>query len=222
MDRLPIFSPLVEHAIEVAAQWHEQTYRKSTWRTDPFEVEAGEALRVPVAAHVTNVAVIVQRGGWEDEVVAAAFLHDIIEDANRHRMRFSVDRLRELIGEAVTAIVLEVTEPKFDDDGKPMRWRARKDVYLDGLRRASAGAVAISLADKLHNLWTMNEALAAGTDIFVATDDRVALSAGPMEQRWFQGEVLDASSHVSDPRLEPLRARFREEIARFDELMRGR
>ena len=33
-----LFSPLVEQAIELAAQWHDSTYRKSRWRDPAFDL----------------------------------------------------------------------------------------------------------------------------------------------------------------------------------------
>ena len=43
-----LFSPLVEQAIELAAQWHDSTYRKSRWRDPAFDPPDEAVLRVPV------------------------------------------------------------------------------------------------------------------------------------------------------------------------------
>jgi hypothetical protein len=52
-----IFSPMIERAVELAAEWHDRTYRKSRWRPHPFEAPATEEPgRIPVMAHVTAVA----------------------------------------------------------------------------------------------------------------------------------------------------------------------
>jgi len=213
-----LFSPLIERAIELSAEWHDQTYRKSRWREEPFELPPEVVLHVPMMAHVTAVALTVQRAGWEDEVVAAAFLHDVLEDSNRFRQGMAHGRLAALVGVEVAALVAAVTEPKRDDAGSPLPWRVRKEAYLATLAAGPPGASAISLADKLHNVWTMAEALAAGVPIFVPAPNRRALSAGPGEQRWFLRAVLDATRRHSDPRLEPMRARLDEEIARFERL----
>ncbi len=213
-----LFSPLVERAIELSAEWHDQTYRKSRWRGYAFDAPPETALHIPVMAHVTAVALTVQRAGWDDETIAAAFLHDIIEDRNRFKGTFTAERLAEVMGEAVTARVLGVTEPKLDEHGAHLPWRFRKEAYIDGLRASSAEAVAISLADKLHNAWTMNQALEAGLDIFSDGPNHRGLSAGPESQRWFFHAVLAASEAFDDARLEPMRARLRDEIVRFERL----
>jgi (p)ppGpp synthase/HD superfamily hydrolase len=215
-----LFSPLIERAIELSAEWHDQTYRKSRWRNEPFEPPPNVVLHVPMMAHVTAVALTVQRAGWEDEVVAAAFLHDVLEDANRFRQGMLPEQLAALVGEDVVALVAAVTEPKRDDAGNPLPWRVRKEAYLAALAAGPPGAAAISLADKLHNAWTMCEGLAASVDIFSPTPYRRALSAGPEAQRWFLRAVLDVTCRHADPRLEPMRARLDEEIARFEQATR--
>lgn len=210
-----LFSPLIEHAIELSAQWHDGTYRKSRWRDSAFAVPEGEVLRVPTVAHVTAVAMIVQRAGWEEEVVAAAFLHDVLEDANRYEERFRREQMIELVGEAVTVLVDAVSEQKRDAEGHFRSWRDRKEDYVETLRTAPPGAVAISLADKLHNLWSMNESLAREMDIFSHAPNRHALSADAKEQLWFHSAVLEATSAHTDARLDPMRTRLQEEINRF-------
>ena len=212
-DPLLLFSPLIERAIELSAEWHEGTYRKGRWRETPYEPPLEEVLHVPMVAHVTAVALTVQRAGWEDEVVAAAFLHDVLEDRNRFSQGMPRAQLAALVGGDVAALVAAVTEPKHDGAGDVLPWRLRKEAYLATLAVASPGAAAISLADKLHNTWTVNESLLAGIDVFAAAPNRRALSAGPEAQRWFFRAVLDATRRYDDPRLVPMRARLGEEIA---------
>lgn len=222
MSRFPtaddVFSPLVEHAIELSAQWHDHTYRKGGWRDPAFEVPEGELVQVPVMAHLTAVALTVQRAGFEDEVVAAAFLHDVLEDQNRYNQEMRSRQLRKAVGEAVTGLVEIVTEKKVDDEGELRPWRARKEDYVANLKGEPAGGVAISLADKLHNLWTMNQSLEEGEPIFEGGERRAGLSAGPEAQQWFFRAVLRASHSVQDDRLAPMRDRLEEEIERFERL----
>ncbi|MFQ5569096.1 MAG: HD domain-containing protein [Rhodothermales bacterium] len=211
-----LFSPLIEQAVELAALWHDGTYRKSLWRDPAFETSESHVLRVPVLAHVTAVALTVQRAGWDDETVAAAFLHDVLEDANRFGQTFRREHMKKQFGEHVTQLVQNVTERKLDPEGRYRSWRDRKEGYLAQLRNGSPEAMAISLADKLHNLWTMNEALARGIDVFSPGVNRRPLSAGPLEQRWFHQAVVGVSEAHADARLVPMRARLIREIERFE------
>lgn len=214
-----VFSEVIERAIELASEWHDETYRKSRWRDPAFPPPAGQALsRIPVIAHLTAVAMTVQRAGWDEEVVAAAFLHDVLEDRNRFGDHMAETSLRILVGDAVTEHVLGVTEPQFDDDGEPLPWRYRKETYLQQLRQASDGSIAISLADKKHNAWTMSRGLEVGFDIFKPAPGRRALSAGPAEQFWFYDAVRRLSEARTDARLAPLREELAAEIETFARL----
>jgi Guanosine polyphosphate pyrophosphohydrolases/synthetases len=204
-----LFSPLVEHAIELSAQWHDGTYRKSVWRDPAFEVPADEEIQIPVIAHLAAVASIVHRAGWGETVVAAAYLHDAIEDMNQHGQRLRRKQLRDAVGAEVARLVAQVSEQKLDDDGQMRPWRARKEDYLAGIRSGRPEAAAISLADKIHNLWSMNQSLAAGEDIFAA------LSGDAEAQHWFHEAVLEASTAHDDPRLPPMRERLQQEIDRL-------
>lgn len=208
-----LFSPLIEHAIELSAQWHDGTYRKSVWRDPAFEVPADVEIQIPVMAHLAAVASIVHRAGWGEEVVAAAYLHDAIEDMNRHGQRLRRKQLRDALGAEVARLVAQVSEQKLDDDGQMRPWRARKEGYLETLRTGRPEAMAISLADKIHNLWSITQSLAAGEDIFSA------LSGGAEAQHWFHRAVLEASTHHDDSRLAPMRERLRREIERFEDQM---
>lgn len=205
-----LFSPLIEHAIELSAQWHDGTYRKSVWRDPAFEVPEGEEVQIPVMAHLTAVATIVHRAGWDEVTVAAAYLHDTIEDMNEHGQRLRRKQLREAVGAEVAKLVAQVSEQKVDEDGKMRSWRQRKEEYVEQIRRSGPKAAAISLADKIHNLWSINQSLAAGEKILdVLSGDREA-------QHWFHQAVLEGSKAHEDPRLVPMRERLRQEIDRFE------
>ncbi|MEX1054662.1 MAG: HD domain-containing protein [Rhodothermales bacterium] len=209
------FSPLIEAAIELSSQWHDQTYRKKRWRKAPFDVPADEILRVPVMAHVTAVAMNVQRAGWEEEVVAAAFLHDVLEDANRYGQRLLGEVLRMELGDGVLGYVREVTEQQFDANERRREWRERKADYVQQIRTGTTQASAISLADKLHNLWSINQALEKGIDVFAADQHGKGLRGGPEEHLWFYEAVLKATENHEDGRLAPMQARLEVEIQRL-------
>jgi (p)ppGpp synthase/HD superfamily hydrolase len=205
-----LFSPLVEHAIELSAQWHDGTYRKSSWREPAFEVPEDQDIQVPVMTHLAAVATIVQNAGWGETVIAAAYLHDTIEDMNEHGQRLRRKQLREAMGPEVAQLVARVSEQKVGPEGTLRSWRDRKDDYVAALRDGSPEAVAISLADKIHNVWSMTQSLVNGEPIFDV------LSAGPDEQIWFHRAVLDASRAHDDPRLVPMRQRLEHEIDRLE------
>lgn len=217
-DPSQVFSPRLDQAIELAAQWHDLTYRKSRWREPAFDVPPGERLRVPVMAHVASVAMTVQKAGWDENAVAAAYLHDSMEDVNRYGIAMRRERLTELMGPEVADLVMQVTEEKYDFDGKRRSWRDRKRGYLDSIRNGSPAAAAISIADKLHNVWSINESLARGQNLFEPGEEWEALNAGPEDQLWFYEHILEATAHHSDERLDDMKLRLAVEVDRFARL----
>jgi len=103
----------------------------------------------PYIAHLLRVTgLVIQDGGSEDEAIAA-LLHDAVEDQG------GLDRLadiRERYGHVVADIVDECTD-SYGDPKPP--WRRRKEAYIASLDSASAGALLVSIADKLDNTRSM-------------------------------------------------------------------
>ncbi len=211
------FSPLIERATELAAEWHSGTYRKSRWRAPPFLVE-GEAGRIPVMSHLTMVAMTVQRAGWGEVTVAAALLHDILEDQSSAGERMDPSVLVEEVGVEVATLVQHVTEPKQSAEGRRLAWEHRKQAYVAQLRAAPPEAAAISLADKQHNLWSMNQALEIDINIFSGDERHPGLGGDASKQRWFHKAVLEATQSHEDERLPPMQSQLRRELDRFERL----
>ena len=85
---------------------------------------------------------LVSEGGVTDPVVlCAALLHDTVEDCGVTR-----DELAQRFGEAVAAIVMEVT------DDKALPKAERKRLQIEHAGTASPAARLVKLADKIANL----------------------------------------------------------------------
>lgn len=168
--------------------------------------------------HLTAAAFSVQQAGWDETTIAATFLHDILEDPNKYGEYLSEQQLANVIGQEVTDLVLYLTEKKFDDHGETRNWKERKTDYIENIPSFDPRAVAICLADKHHNLWSMNKSLDQGIDIFTSTKNRKKLSSNRSEQIWFFTCVLEASSAFSDPKMAPLRNQLQFELELFTTL----
>ena len=97
----------------------------------------------PYINHPLEVAEILNRvGGIEDaEVLAAAVLHDTIEDTVT-----SAKELERRFGKRVAALVEELT----DEAG--LTWQQRKRHEIDHARHLSPDAKRIKIADKMCNV----------------------------------------------------------------------
>ncbi len=98
----------------------------------------------PYHKHPVAVATTLLEAGVEDEeVLAAAVLHDVIEDTG-----WGAADLEERFGPKVAGLVLEVTEVTTHADGSRA---TRKAIEREHLAKASPEGQSIKLADMLDN-----------------------------------------------------------------------
>ncbi len=132
-----LFSPLLERAMQVAARMHRGQTRKQS--------------DLPYISHPAAVAMILMKAGFtDDHLLAAALLHDVIEDTNCTAAELSAEFPEHVVG-----TVSALSERKRDESGAKRSWEDRKREHIEQLRGASFDARAIALADKLHNLGTI-------------------------------------------------------------------
>ncbi len=109
---------------------------------------------MPYIEHPIAVAARLDELGVGDEVLAAALLHDVIEDSGT-----TLDELRELFGGEVAGLVGALSDDESIDS-----YRERKAEHRERVAAAPADALAIYGADKLTNVITLRDAHAAEGD----------------------------------------------------------
>jgi guanosine-3',5'-bis(diphosphate) 3'-pyrophosphohydrolase len=95
----------------------------------------------PYIDHPIEVAHMLYEGDFGEEVVAAALLHDVVEDTD-----VTVAALVGRFGGEVAALVDALT------DDRSLAYNARKEAHREKVRRRGMPAAAIYAADKLANL----------------------------------------------------------------------
>jgi (p)ppGpp synthase/HD superfamily hydrolase len=155
------FSGRIHEAIDLAARAHQGQTRKDPDRHTPY------------VAHVFGVAYLLAEFGFDEDVVVAGLLHDVLEDQP------GVCSDLERFGDRVVALIRAVSEDKLDDQGHLRDWGVRKGEYIERMRSAPPGAKAISCADKIHNMQSILLALDRGTDIW---DDLKATPAAQLRR----------------------------------------
>ena len=162
---------LLVRAFAFAYNAHKHSYRKGS--------------RIPYITHPLAVANILMRNNSSDELIAAAFLHDVVEDEN-----VSFDELEAQFGKEVCFLVKSVSEPealrkKYDDKRKS--WRERKQHTIDSLSEASYEVKMLSCADKLANLSdTVDDFSTQGESIWNR------FNAPKSDQKWYYTSLLKA------------------------------
>ncbi len=134
-------SPLVHGALEQARKAHAGQVRNGSGG-------------MPYVEHPITVAARLEEHGYRDEVLAAALLHDVIEDSET-----TLAEVRELFGDDVAGMVGALTD---DESIEP--YRERKAEHRERVAAAPADALAIYGADKLTNVVTLQAAYAEEGD----------------------------------------------------------
>lgn len=171
-------TPRLERAFRWAAVMHHGQTRKAS--------------DVPYFAHVAAVALILARAGFDEDTIIAGLLHDIVEDTSA-----TLEDVRAAFGETVGAIVGECSETKHDGEGRKRPWIDRKRDHLAALAGSGVATRAVVLADKLHNLTTIELDLDQGVPVW----DR--FNAPRADVLWYFGAIVGVCTS-DDPRVAAL------------------
>lgn len=126
--------PLYEKAVIFAATAHQGAHRKGS--------------RIPYLSHPIEAAAIVSELTDDEELIAAAVLHDVVEDTS-----VTLEELERYFGLRIATYVGYETEEKRRDLPAEETWLVRKQEMLTFLReKADRNARILALADKLSNL----------------------------------------------------------------------
>lgn len=126
--------PLFERAAVFAAVAHRGTTRKGS--------------RIPYLSHPMEAAAIVAEMTDDEELIAAAVLHDVVEDTE-----VTLEELSSYFGERITHYVACETEDKRREFPAESTWMMRKQETITFLtEEADRNAKMLALADKLSNL----------------------------------------------------------------------
>jgi hypothetical protein len=124
-------SDLVNRAICFAKETHQRIDQRRKYSNQPYSV------------HLEQVAKIVASVTDDQEMIASAWLHDVVEDTPA-----TLDDIEHEFGSSVAQIVRELTDISKPSDGNR---ETRKAIDREHLARASGRAQTIKLADLIDN-----------------------------------------------------------------------
>ncbi len=166
---------LIERAICFAALAHKGACRKGS--------------HLPYIVHPIETMMLVARMTDDMEVIAAAALHDVVEDTP-----FTVSDIRRMFGKRVADLVSFESENKREGQPKDSTWRVRKEENLAREKEAPREAKLIMLADKISNIRaTARDYRENGDKIW----DKFNMK-DPAEQEWYYRSVAEVLSELSD------------------------
>jgi (p)ppGpp synthase/HD superfamily hydrolase len=145
-------SPIDTAPIDAAATRSELIARALAKAT---EAHAGQIRNgsggLPYIEHPRMVAATLAELDYPEEILAAALLHDVVEDSDT-----TVEDLRAEFGDAIAATVAALSDDESIDS-----YRARKDEHRARVVDFDGDALAIYAADKLANMTTLHAAIEA-------------------------------------------------------------
>ena len=133
MANKPLDTRLLDLAIVFAVRAHAGTERRG--KGFPYIVHPMEA--VEIVATMTS----------DQELLAAAVLHDTVEDTDT-----TVEQIRTEFGDRIASLVASESDIVADGCSEEDSWHARKQAAIDRLARASHDAKVVALGDKLSNM----------------------------------------------------------------------
>ncbi len=123
----------VDKAIKFAVDAHANTERRG--KGFPYVIHVLEAMEI--VASMSN----------DPELLAAAALHDTVEDTG-----VTVEEIKSGFGEKVANLVKAESDVIDSSVSETESWRSRKQAAIDRLSSASLEAKMVALGDKLSNM----------------------------------------------------------------------
>ena len=160
-----------------------------------FAVKAHDGMRrkkseAPYILHPMEAAVIVGTMTDDQNLIAAAALHDVVEDAG-----ITIEEIEEKFGKRVRALVDSETEDKRADLPPSDTWRIRKEESLAVLRKTEdIGVLMVWLGDKLANMRSIYRDWKVEGDAMWQRFNQ----KNPKEQAWYYSSIVDLTGRLSD------------------------
>ena len=133
MANAPLNTELLDRAILFAVKAHAGTERRG--KGFPYIVHPLEA--VEIVATITP----------DQELLAAAALHDVVEDTD-----ISADDLRAEFGNRIADLVVAESDVFVEGVSEEDSWHTRKQAAIDRLAAAPYEAKIVAMGDKLSNM----------------------------------------------------------------------
>lgn len=160
-----------------------------------FAVKAHDGMRrkksdSPYILHPMEAAVIVGTMTDDQNLIAAAALHDVVEDAG-----VTIEEIEEKFGKRVRELVESETEDKRADRPPTETWRIRKEESLEVLKNTDDIAVLmVWIGDKLANMRAIYRDFKVEGDKLWDKFNQKDIS----QQAWYYCTIAELTKRLSD------------------------
>ena len=160
-----------------------------------FAVKAHDGMRrkksdAPYILHPMEAAVIVGTMTDDQNLIAAAALHDVVEDAG-----IAIEEIEKRFGKRVRELVESETEDKRADLPPAATWRIRKEESLAVLKNTDDIAVLmVWLGDKLANMRAIyRDFKVEGVQMWQRFNQKDV-----SQQAWYYRTIVELTQRLSD------------------------
>ena len=160
-----------------------------------FSAAAHDGMRrrssdAPYILHPMEVGVIVGTMTADQNVIAAALLHDVVEDAG-----VTMDEVEQRFGSRVRELVASETENKREELPPEATWKIRKSESLEKLRATEdIDVLRLWLGDKLSNIRAIwRDYLLVGNALWEKFHQ-----SDVKEQAWYYRSIMKYTERLSD------------------------
>ena len=175
MANKPLDTLLLDRAIVFAVRAHAGTERRG--KGFPYIVHPMEA--VEIVSTMTP----------DQELLAAAALHDTVEDTD-----VTVEEIRREFGDRIASIVASESDTFEEGVSEEESWHSRKRAAIERLSKASRDSKIVALGDKLSNMRAIARDYAVQGDAFW----NIFHAKDPKDHEWHYRGLASALSELSD------------------------
>ena len=131
----------------------------------------------PMIIHPISVGMLLEEYGCDEQVIAAGYLHDVVEDT-----KYTIDDIKNEFGNDIANLVMGASEPD-----KSLPWEERKQHTIEETKKLPLRNKLVICADKINNL----------EDLFLKFEkndarDFSAFKRGEELQKWYYTSIYES------------------------------
>ena len=140
----------------------------------------------PMIMHPISVGNLLEEYGYNDGIIAAGYLHDVVEDT-----KYTIEDIQNEFGEKVANLVMGASEPD-----KTLSWEERKEHTIKETKTLPLANKLVICADKINNLEDMMLKFERN-----GKKDFSAFKRGEEQQKWYFTNVYESIIYNEDANL---------------------
>ena len=140
----------------------------------------------PMIIHPISVGMLLEEYGYDEAVVAAGYLHDVVEDT-----KYTIEDIKREFGDEVANLVMGASEPD-----KSLSWEERKAHTIEETKKLPLKNKLVICADKINNLEDLMLKFQKS-----GKRDFSAFKRGEEQQKWYYTSVYESLIYGEDENL---------------------